>query len=372
MMPGELDGTYEIIYTDPAGNKLITADDFVFVEVTRVANWVGVATVGLPGDFPLDTILLDGRQLISRNGRLLTETVWFTRKLTRKINSDGSRLITTTGYDGNYLLGSPSGQVGRVAANDAGSSQAKKTGKIDDMMKTIVREQIGSLVVDSNRDLSAFVSVASDASASSVVTTKGFSRRIVLAVLQELYQTSQQLGDPIYFDLMAPTAKTLEFRTYPGLRGVDRSSSVVFSPEYGNIEEAEIVDFDAIEEVTVAYAGGQGLEADRKIGTGSDSKRLNETIFNRRERFVNASHEEMTVSQLNDVAKAAVFAGRRGRLLKAKIRNIPQTIYDVHYSFGDRVTVELDGDIFTPVIDAITFRKENGRETIDVWAVLDE
>jgi len=120
----------------------------------------------------------------------------------------------------------------------------------------------------------------------------------------------------------------------PGQAGVDRSATVIFSLQLGNVE-APVVRNEAIGAPTVATVGGPGEQADRLFTVVLAD---NYAVTRHREMFLNAS----------DVETAA---GRRGRgateLDKNRARETfewraiqtAQSRYGEHYDLGDLVTV---------------------------------
>src|SRR5690606_30648784 len=83
----------------------------------------------------------------------------------------------------------------------------------------------------------------------------------LLETLQKLARIAG--GD---FDLIKTAATTWDFKFYDGQRGTDRSSSVIFSLDHGNMARPRY-QIDRREERTVAIVGGGGEGDDRTFVT---------------------------------------------------------------------------------------------------------
>jgi hypothetical protein len=87
------------------------------------------------------------------------------------------------------------------------------------------------------------------------------------------------------FDLVKTSSTTYEFRWYTGQLGTDRTATVTFALEYGNM--ANPVYRERGDEATIAVVGGQGEGADREIATVTGTNYHAST--NHKEVFVNAT-----------------------------------------------------------------------------------
>jgi hypothetical protein len=320
--------------------------------------------VDLPADFPISYLQIDGwlevwRRAAGGLNYLDTETVWFIRDVSRRLNERGERFITVIAYSAADLL------KRRIVAYAAGSSQAEKTGAADNLMKAIVRENLGSLATDTSRSISAYLSVQADSGAGPSLS-KAFSRRNVLTVLQELAQASLEAGTALFFDIVAPEVGSLEFRTYTGQRGIDHSSTgarrVTLSPAYGTLTEV-VRRYDHASEQNYIYAGGQGEESSRAVATASDASRISLSPFNRCEGWVDARNTADS-GLLSAEAQAALRAGRPRQEFSGKILNTGSVQYGREWAFGDRISAEFDGEVVDGRVDEINVRVENGQEEI--------
>lgn len=184
------------------------------------------------------------------------------------------------------------------------------------------------------------------------------ARRNLLDVLQEIAAVGD--GD---FDLVKTAARSWQFRWYNGQLGTDRSASVVFALQYGNMS-SPVLRRDWLAEATVAIVAGQGTNEDRVVsvrtGTNYDASVGNTEIL------VDA----------RDVSTADGLAGRgdaRLEILRAKdnlqfdVIQTPGSLYGRDYFLGDLVTGYYQGITATKQIRAVTVTLSNtGDESIAV------
>lgn len=362
---------YWIEVSDPFGERLAQIDEYLRLAYTRTANDVGVLTLDLASTPGEALWRLDGRLGIWRQGAgglldLETETVWFMRRYQRVLGNNGERRFRITAVSASHLLDR------RIVAYAAGSAQAAKTGKADDVMKAIVRENLGSSATDPARDWSSLVTVAADQSLGPTIS-KAFSRRRVLTVLGEIAADAAEQGTPMYFDVICPERGELEFRTYSGQRGEDRtpiSNQLVLSPELGTIADGEYAD-DYLDEATYIYAAGQGEESERQVEEASDAARIGASPFGRIEQLRDA-RQVTTTAALEAEAAATLYASRPRRTFRGTLVDTPQVRYGRDWHWGDRVMAQFEGQTFECCINSISVTIENGQETISAALTAEE
>lgn len=354
---------YQLVLVDPAGVILDYIDGWIALSYTRATNDIGELNLTLPGDYPIDFLKVDGRLAVQRNGKIDTGTVFLIRKIERSLVGGGERLITVSALSATYILDS------RIVAYKAETPQAEKIGKADNVMKSVVRQNLGTNATPTFRDISAWLSVEPNAGLGPTVQ-KAFAHDNVLDVLKEMTQMTVEAGSPVYFDIVAPTLSTLEFRTYRGLRGIDHGSDsndpVVLSPERGNLEVPVSRVYDWSDEITYVYAGGQGAGSAQDIRTASSAERIGRSPFGLREQYLNVSMASGSNASnvLLDEADAALREGRPFRVFSGRISDIPGSRYGIHWGFGDRVVAEFEGESVNCVVDGISVSVQAGTETI--------
>lgn len=282
----------------------------------------------------------------------------FVEFIDKKVLGD-SPVWVLSGYDLNSLLNR------RIVAYAAASAQAQKTGAADNLIKAIVRENLGSSAIAA-RDLSASgFTVQADVSLGTSLS-KGFSWRNLLLVLQEIADASHSTeATSVYFGIVPLNLGwDCEFRTNIQQWGNDHrfqtgtQGAVIFSLELGNISDASR-QREYRNELNYAYAGGQGEESARIIQEASDTVRIGSSPFNRREIFVDARGLADTASVLAE-AQAAVRSGRPRNFFSGNITNIGQYIYGRDYFHGDYVSAFYLGELIDCRIETVQVRISGG------------
>ncbi len=183
------------------------------------------------------------------------------------------------------------------------------------ILKTLVSYNAVSALatVANGRDRTApdyGISVQTDTTSGAVLTLVTGERKNLLSVLQDMQPLTG--GD---FDLIKIAANSWQFRFYPGQRGTDRRSTLLFSKRLGNMANVRYERMRSRERTVTAVAG-QGEEAARRvvIRTGP-----NYSAWNDSEMLVNATDIKPGASEtaqlnakgdtvLKDIASRAVFA----------------------------------------------------------------
>lgn len=362
---------YQVELLNQYGVKLSQLEGFSLLDYVRVVNDIGSLVIVIPEIY--DRYLFSGTDVVRDNridiGRRIgsglfkrdMDTQWLVVKGNKILNDRGERLTKITCVDLIQLLNR------RIVAYNSGTSYASKTDQADDMMKAIVRENFGSLATDTNRDWSTYLSVEADFGLGQSIS-KSFSRRRVLLVLKELANASYQAGTYIAFDIVATSQTTMLFRTFAGQRGIDRRhpsgiNPLILGPEFGNLANIDR-GYDHSDEITYAYAGGQGEGASRVIGTSSDTTRIGASPFGRIEGFADARLTS-DATQVQDEARSLVKQGVPRSTFSGKIVDTESTIYGLHYGFGDIVTANFEGETIDCYIDKIRVRVTPESETVD-------
>lgn len=245
---------------------------------------------------------------------------------------------------------------GRIIAFASGTSQAQKTAPGDNLIKAIIRENMGSLapLTEANRPRAfqpAHFTVSGDTSQAPSVT-RSFAWRNVLDVIQEITETSRDLGTPLFFDLIPSVGATFDFRTYINIRGIDRTlagvPSVVFSREYGNLANPFFRE-DWRDEWNYVWGGGQGQGSARTIDPEKNLDRIFQSIWGKREVFQDA-REESTIQGVADRAHEQLERGSQRIIFRGQLLDTPRARYGIDWDFGDKVTAryrrrEFHGDI---------------------------
>jgi hypothetical protein len=326
----------------------------------RAANDVGGFKMVLKGDF--DSSLVDVDHIIqfwrrARGGREIMLLNGFCRMWGWFEDHKGNDKFFIEGVDQNDLVDR------RIVAYAAESAEAKKADQADDMLKEIVDENMGASAPNDEAgrprgyDSDHFSVQANTTEAPSV--TRSFAWRYVLPTLQEICQSSRDLGTPLYFEVVPSSAPAVfEFQTFTDYLGMDRTidspSPVVFSKENKNLAMPRWEE-DWFEERNYVYGGGQGEEGDRVIDPEDDVWRMHKSIWNRRECFQDAREESTTLG----VANKAYERMQRERPVvrfEGDLLDTKHSRFGVDWFYGDQVTASYKGRQFDGMVDGFLIR----------------
>lgn len=164
------------------------------------------------------------------------------------------------------------------------------------------------------------------------------------------------------FDLIKTAATTFEFRWYAGQRGTNRTASVLFSLDRGNMAQPEYA-YSRQNEATVAIVAGQGDASARVVTTrtGSDYSSSNDI-----EAFVDG-RSYSTTAALQSIGDKAMFDRRARHALDFSVLQSPNAYYGAHYFLGDLVTASYLNTSFTQKVQAVNVSFDGaGNERIGV------
>jgi hypothetical protein len=346
---------WELWLDDPEGVRVMPIKRTVSHEISLVLNDFGAFEVRLPDTFDIRRVRLDSIIEFWRKpagGVLKMVGTGLARKVRRQYTATGKMYYAVYGPTENEVLSR------HIVAADAGSAAADKTDYADDMMCEVVDEQFGS-GAGTGRALETTwnLSIQGDVGAGPSIT-KAFSRRNVLAVLQDIAAESEQRGTPLYFGLRPKVLSSgklgYTFRAVTGQWGMDRSTEssnpTMLGTAFDNVSEPVYTD-DATEEGNYVYVGGGGLETERTITEVSDTVAIGASPINRREIFVDA--RTSADGALEGIGKAALTENAVAKTFTCKIKDVRKARYGVDWEFGDKVTVGAFGMEFTGLVRAV-------------------
>lgn len=359
---------WELWICDAYGSRLAPIVEHMGFEYASVTNNVGSFRVVLPSKFDRDLLRVDNIVELWRapdgHGLKMIGTGFMRRFIFE--DGDNDERIVISGPDSMELL------KRKIVAYAAGSAQSQKTAPADDMMKAIVRENMGSLAGARNLSVGRlFFDVEADKGMAPSIT-KGFSWRQVLAVLQDIAAASDELGTPLFFGIRPyfsdSSSIVYSFFTKTNFLGVDRTSSggfpANFGHAWGNVSDVSL-EFSYLDEVNHVYGAGQGNESDRLIVEAADSVRVAASPYNRREALADARNESSSAGVTNK-AKTELANGRPRMRFSAKLHESAETPYGIRWSMGDRLQVQHSGYEFEGMLKAVKFNVTNqDQETID-------
>lgn len=361
---------YEVWIDSPLGGRYLLLDNVLKVTYSLVLNSAGYFSLLLPGNFDVNYLHVDNVVEIwrgSENEALKLAFVGFLRRLKWFDDDNGTPYVEVSGMHVSELL------KRRIMAYYAEEATTNKTDYADDMMKAMVRENLGSLATDTDRDLTAYgFSVAADVSLGPSIS-KAFAWRNLLDALKDVADSSDEAGTEMFFDVVpsfdSDGMLLVEFQTFINQRGADRTMDsgdpVFFGEAWGNLTEGEYEE-DYSEEISYVYAGGQGVADMRVIQEVEDLIREATSPWNRREAWADARNEAATAGVAGK-GNAVLADGRPKKRFKARLLDFGQFRYGVHWDFGDRVSCEYRGQWFDAMVRSVVVSvDQKGRESIDV------
>lgn len=286
----------------------------------------------------------------------------------REISTDnnGNTTLTIYGFDPHYLL------AGRIVAYYTESAQSTMTDNAGDILKAIVTDNSTDNTdysggdVDPARTLDDFTIAADLGDGTSI--TKSFAWDNLLDALNDIHDTSAAAGTAAYFGIEttigADYRPSFLFYTATGQPGADLTGGPEFSFENGSLSSARYMD-DYSEEITVAYATGQGVKENRLISkkTTGDN-RHNLSRYNVREAVAYASNEK-TSAGVDAAAYNLLNEKRPTELFEATLQDSERLRYQADWNQGDKVPVNYAGRQFEGIVRAVTVTKTQDGERID-------
>lgn len=232
--------------------------------------------------------------------------------------------------------------------------------KAETMMKILVNYNAAALATTANGRFRAGaitgLTVETDSSRGNTISFTCPSANLLKA-LQDIAAIGG--GD---FDVVRTGAATWNFRFYPGQLGTDRTATVLFASERGNVSEVTY-DRNAIDEKTVAIVGGQGDDSARQIALRTSTAY---SAANDIEVWVDA--RSVASTGLNNAGDVALFKAREREQFEFKILQTPATAYGIHYFLGDLVSAKYGTVSLTQKIQDVTVRFDGntGKEEIQI------
>ena len=368
--------SYEVWIGLDTGQRIFLAEEMVKdFRYAKAANKVGAFSLILPRERVQDEwIKLDGtveiwRGVPGQQRRL--EFVGLMRKFIYHDDREGNTNLKIIGPEVSDLLNR------RIVAYAAGSSQAAKTDNADDLIKAIVRENLGaSAPAGRNMGANRFYVTGDHGLAPSV--SKKFAWRNMLDVIREICEISRQKGTELYFTvdpyLTNDNLLKYSFLTHVDQIGADRTIgtrlAALFGRDLGNLASPWL-EYDYMNEITFVYAAGQGEGDDREVEEVEDTTRSGASIWNRREIMTDGRHLSDSTG-LTDRGQGALEKGRPLIRFSGLLLDTPQTRYGIDWNYGDKVTAWYKGDQFDGMVKALQITVDQyGKETLEARLEVD-
>lgn len=347
---------YQLRIIDTAGATQAVITDFLALAFTRVLNEPGLIAFSLSdGHAALPYIVHNNQVEVWRKNAdigldwgaspefvgIIRSLVWSTDETTAlSVQAPGVMSILSwrvIGYRAGILLRSdfvddpPETIMKNIVAYNCTSSGTTTDGRI---RAATTSGKVSNLYT---------VTVETDLARGTAIT-KGCAWDNVLEAVQGV-----QLTSAADFDLVKTAATTFQFRYYPGQRGTDRTASLVFSLERGNMVAPSFID-SRIEERTSVIVGGKGEAQQRAVSVATGA---NYTTSRDIEVFADATQEDTDAGRQE-------FGRERLKTLQSKSHftfgalQAPNAYYGLHYTLGDKVTAVYRGVSSTQKVRAVS------------------
>ena len=356
---------YELVWYTHEGVRKGVIQAFNSLEYIKTQNAIGSLVVNLPrGQLAYDQFSVGDIFEVWRekNGtlELQNETAYFLQNWEFWADSKGAEYIQLTAFDANWLLDTA------IVWAYAGTANSEMTDNPDDMMKTIVANELGISTSVASREK---LTVAPYLDAVQPKITKAFAYRNVLSVIQEIAEVANEAGVWLGFDVVRTAPGTFEFRTYTGQRGQDHGRASgdprLVGRQYGNLSEATFGTYHADERNTI-LVGGQGEDSARELVERNNTTRMYASKWNRREYFKD-SRDDSTTAALEADGDAALDEFRPRQVLTGTLHDTPGMQYHIHYWFGDILSVEAFGYHVDCHVGSVRVRvDQDGGEQLDI------
>lgn len=347
--------TWQIWLKDQAGVRLALLDYYRRFSIGRSVNGLGAFALELSGlDTHIASLALDGQLEFYRGNPAMVidpalEFEALIRDWEEAIDADGRTVYTVSGFGYNELL------KRRVIEAYSGGTGAAKDGPAETVIKEFVEEQCG---VTAGARAIFGLSVEADVGAGGPVRLSRAYRN-VYEVCLEIAAVGG--GD---FAVVGTGPATYEFQWHDGQLGADRSASVVFALEYGNMGSPKLAHRRS-NEITAVLVGGQGDGAARVTDWRIDYARESQSPINLREMFID-QRQEADPNGLITAGDRALNDGRSPYQLSFDVLQVPSCLYGYHYFLGDLVTVRFKSYVAVQQVKAVEFVVDPSGEQLKI------
>lgn len=356
---------------DTTGAMIAVFDNWRSLNLDRKLNDFDQLTFSIPGQdarrtlFTLDSILELWRTI--PGSPPYREAVCFNRTSQRTITQGSHRIFTTYARGLNDLLRRRSIMY---AARTAGGL---KSAPADDVIKEFVRENCGSLATLANGRKRAGVMPGFTVAANTSLAPNWAGQRAwqnLLSVLQEISDARSVDFEVRRTDTPGSGAVALEFVTFYPRLGTDRSTTVKFSPELGNMDSPSYT-LSRTEEVNAVVVLGQGQGSDRRAYPQEDAATVDDSPWNAIE-TTRDSRDENSISAYISAADEALQELKAQPEFKFTILQTDSLQYGRDYFMGDLITARFDEIEETRKLIGLTINISEGRETLSNFLFSDK
>lgn len=250
----------------------------------------------------------------------------------------------------------------RLVRYHSSNPSGRYSGPADDLMKTLVSQNLGTLADDATRTVVG-LAVEGGVSLGATVTDKEPAWRNLLQVCQELAKDSEQQGVRIYFDLIPVPGVGYTFKTYRDARGSDRTLGAGLlraSVERGTLLSPTLTRAHR-DEINRMYALGQGTGRIRQMGQADDAA-LQDNPLALREGVAPSAQAETTTGLVSEARSALKQAAPRVTL-DGGLADTEAFRYGRHWNLGDVLWADVGTETVRCLVESVqvSVTPEQGR-----------
>lgn len=357
---------YRLVVRNTSGTKVADVVNFLWLAYAKQVGKAGLLRFGLPSNHALIGVLADNYQVEAWRRNPALGVDWYNDfGGLYKDNAQEDKELPT------YMAACP-GQLEilnwRMVAWPAETANRSKftNAPAETISKTLVNYNLTANAtiangrVDDGTTSGMTVTVQADGGGGNSLDWACCGDNL----LDTLYKLSLVGGGD--YDLVKTGVTTWDFRWYAGQRGVDRTATVIFATERGNMVEPSYA-LQVMQEKTVAIVGGQGQGSGRRW------------LYRHSANYAATHKTEALVDGRSLSTDAALQAAGDAALKKTqmyakygfKVKQAPSCAYGKHYCvggvLGDLVTARFYGISATQKIDGVTVAFDPSQdEVIDV------
>lgn len=352
--------SYELYLLSPIGQRVAVITQFTRLQWSKRVNRRGALNISWAEEqYDPDWWALDRRVEVWRvegsSARFVN--AYFMRRPIKETLENGRKLITWWGYDANELL------FWRIVAAQAGTPEARKTGPADDIMKEIVYEQAAGGAITARQYPKLSVQ---ELSGLAPEVSRGFSRRRVLPVLQDIAADSTEEGVPLFFRIGHLENGSMQFQTFINQPGNNRTAThSPFSLARGTLAAPIYLEQDYSEEANSVFIGGAGEGIARLQTQITNLFAALKSPYNRREAFVDA-RDTNSIQVMLSRGRTHLHENRPRTRFEANLLNTGNSRFQVDWDFGDRIVAEYDEQLFECLVASVSgYVSEDAGEHIE-------
>lgn len=183
---------------------------------------------------------------------------------------------------------------------------------------------------------------------------------------RNLYEIAQEIaqGSSVDFAVVRRDKNQFEFKCYYPTRGTDKTNTLIFSPEYGNMSVPSYTK-SRTEEVNLVAVLGTGEQKARRFIISQDAVTIAESPWNQRE-TTHDSRNSDDVQVYMDTGKEVLNNLKAKTAFTFDVMQTDASAYGYDYVLGDICTVKFGAITQRKKITAVSLNLIDGKEQIKI------